>query len=293
MMKKLRLLLTGLLSALVLFSCQTPKSGSKSSAEEQLSEFGKEVNKVYPDLGSPGEIAMLIEMTGADYVPDLVADTANTEKYLGDEDMAALNLGLFTADLAYTTSFQQRDQSLATLKSCQTLANDLGVGVTYLASLMKYYDKEVEHKDSILMFLEQKTGTIKEDLSEKSKQRLYTAFVTGFVVENLHLATGIIQTYPDDLLPDDAKALVLREMILIVLESERNVNELITMVDEVLTDQDPRILYDELVDLKASFDKVNFEEIAHIENPAEILSNEGLLEITDKVAKLRATIVGV
>jgi len=278
---------------LVLFSCQTPKSGSKSSAEEQLSEFGKEVNKVYPDLGSPGEIAMLIEMTGADYVPDLVADTANTEKYLGDEDMAALNLGLFTADLAYTTSFQQRDQSLATLKSCQTLANDLGVGVTYLASLMKYYDKEVEHKDSILMFLEQKTGTIKEDLSEKSKQRLYTAFVTGFVVENLHLATGIIQTYPDDLLPDDAKALVLREMILIVLESERNVNELITMVDEVLTDQDPRILYDELVDLKASFDKVNFEEIAHIENPAEILSNEGLLEITDKVAKLRATIVGV
>jgi hypothetical protein len=292
-MKKLSLLITGSFLAVIFIGCQTSQTSSKQGTQEQLSEFDKQVQRIFPDLESPGDISMLIEMTGAEYVPELVADTANLIKYIGDPDMAALNLGIYTSDLAYTTSFTQRDQSLATLKACQVLANSLGIGVTYLTSLLGYYENVVENKDSVILFLQNETGTIKEDLNTSDRQRLYTAFVAGFVIENLHLATGIIDTYPDDLLPDDAKALILREMILVVLQSERNLNELLVMIDEVLTDKDPRILYNELKDLKASFDKVDFNEIAHIENPAEILSNEVLLEVTSKVAAIRKNITGI
>lgn len=290
-MRKLSLLSIAASFLILFIACQSSQSTSETALEEELSEFGKEVDKVLPNLESPAEIAMFIEMTGAEYVGDLVADTANLPNFIGDPDLAALNLGIFTSDLAYTTTFKQSEQSLATLKACQLLANDLGIGYTYLSAILNYYSAEIKDEDSLVMFLESETGLVRENFVNSDRQRLYTAFVGGFIIENLHLVTGIIDTYPDDLLPADAKALVLREMIMVVLESEKNLANLITMIEEVLTPEDPGVLIDELKDLKASLDKVDFKEIATIENPADILKNEVLLEVTEKVALIRADIV--
>lgn len=277
--------------ALLFGACQSSQTTTKPTLEEQLNEFSKEISRVYPDLGSPGDIALLIELTGADFVPGLIVDTSMASKFSGNADLAALTLGMLTADLAYTSTFQQTEQTKALLVASQSLANDLGIGYTYLSALLNYYSEEVENEDSIVIYLEQEAGKITEDLKNSGRQRLYTAFTTGFVIENLFLATSIIETYPSDLLPDDDKALILREMILVVLESERNVNELIAMVDEVLTDEDPRILFEELKILKSILDKVDYNEIARLEKPGDILQNEVLLETTAEVEKIRAGIL--
>ncbi len=282
-------LITGMV--LIFGACQSSQTATQPTVEEKLSEFGKEVERVYPDLASPGEISLLIELTGTDFVPGLIVDTANVPMYLGNADFGALALGMYTADLAYSSTFEQTPQTMATLVACQTLANDLGVGYTYLSALLDYYSEEVQNEDTLIKYLEDETGKIMEDLSGSDRQRLYTAFVTGFTLENLYLATAIIETYPEGLLPDDAKALALREMILVVLESERNINELIAMIEKVLTEEDPGILVDELAVMKASLDKVDFNEIARLENPAEILTNETLLEVTAEVKKIRSEIL--
>lgn len=289
-MRKLNLL--SIAASLVLFiACQSSQPTSETTLEEQLNDFAKEVEKVLPNISSPAEIATFIEMTGAEYVPEIVADTANLPNYIGDADIAALNLGIFTSDLSYTTTFKQSEQSLATLKACQILANDLGMGYTYLSAILNRFSGEITDEDSLVMYLEKETGMVNENFKDTDRHRLYTAFVAGFIIENLYIVTEIIATYPDDLLPADAKALVLREMIMVVLDSENNLTNLIAEIESVLTPEDSGVLVDELKDLKASLDKVNFKEIAAIENPADILKNEVLLEVTEKVAIIRADII--
>lgn len=277
---------------MVASACKNRQSATPG-VDEQLEGFRQSIARVLPNLGSPGDIAMLIELTGADYVPELVADTANTDMYIGDSDWAALNLGLFTADLAYTSTFYQTDQSLATLRACQILANDLEMGETYQAAILNYYSDEItaEEKDSIILMLKAETGKIKENFDNTDRKRLYTAFVTGFLIENLHIATGIIDTYPDDLLPADAKALVLREMLLVIIEIESNLDELIELLGEVLTENDPKILLKELVELQSMFKEIDINNLITTEAPGPILSSPKLKEITAKVGEIRSSII--
>jgi len=294
---KLNLRKFGPISLVIVFmimasACKNNQSTAPSD-DDQLESFRQSVARVLPNLGSPGDIAMLIELTGADYVPELVADTANIDMYIGDSDWAALNLGLFTADLAYTSTFTQTDQSLATLRACQILANDLEMGETFQAAILNYYSDEIteEEKDSLIVMLKAETGKIRENFDNTDRKRLYTAFVTGFLIENLHIATGIIETYPDDLLPADAKALILREMLLVIIEIESNLDELIVLLGEVLTDDDPKILLKELTELQSMFDGVNIENLVTTEAPAEILKRPKLKEVTTKVGEIRASII--
>lgn len=285
--------LTLLALAIILTSACKNRQSAGTTTEDHLESFRQEIDRVLPGLGSPGDIAVLIELTGADYIPELVADTSNVNMYIGDSDWAALNLGLFTADLAYTSTFNQAEQSLATLRACQLLANDLGMGETYLTGILNYYSDEITEteEDSIVAMLEKETGSIKENFENTNRKRLHTAFVTGFLIENLHLATGIIDTYPDDLLPADAKALVLREMLLVVIEVESNLDELIALLDEVLTEEDPKILYQELTELKSMFDDVDINKLITTEAPGPILNSPKLKEITAKTTAIRNSII--
>ena len=280
------------ISVIIASACKYNQSTTQS-VDEKVESFRQTISRVLPDMEKPGDIAMLIELTGADYVPELVADTTNTDMYFGDPDWAALNLGLFTADLAYSSAFYETTQSLATLKACQLLANDLEMGETFQTALLDYYSNEIteEEKDSIISMLQLETGKIKENFNTTDRKRLYTAFATGLLIENLHLATGIIETYPDDLLPEDAKALILREMLLVVIELRTNLDELIDLIGEVLTDDDPKILLKELVELQSMFKEIDINKLVKIKSPGSILTSPKLDEITTKVNEIRALII--
>lgn len=279
--------------AMIMTSACLNKQTSGTSPEDHLKSFRQEIDRVLPDLGRPGDIALLIEMTGADYVPELVADTSNVDMYLGENDWAALNLGLFTADLAYTSTFRQTEQSMATLRACQILANDLEFGETYLTALFDYYADEITdaERDSLIEMLKTETGSINEKFKNTNRKRLHTAFVTGFLIENLHLATGIIATYPEDLLPEDAKALILREMLLVIIELESNLDDLISLLEEVLTEHNPKILFRELLELQSMFDEVNIENLITTEAPGQILKTPKIKQITDQIAMIRGAII--
>lgn len=292
-LKKLIPITLVVVSMMLTNACKNNQTTSPSSPEDHLESFRQSIARVMPDLGSPGDIAILIELTGADYVPELVADTSNVDMYIGNNDWAALNLGLFTADLAYSSAFHQRDQSLATLRACQILANDLEMGDTYLTGLLNYYSDDLTEaeKDTLTQMLNTETGMIKENFDNTDRKRLYTAFVTGFVIENLHMATGIINTYPEDLLAADVKAIILREMILVVIEGGDDLDELIDLLSEVLTEDDTKILYKELLKLQTIFGKIDMSNLVSVKDPGTILESPVLQEITEQVELIRGSII--
>ena len=54
--------------------------------------------------------------------------------------------------------------------------------------------------------------------------------VTGSFVEGLYISTGLIKTYPKDLLPDDSRNLVLTPLMRVVLEQKKSVSDLVKNV---------------------------------------------------------------
>jgi hypothetical protein len=83
-----------------------------------------------------------------------------------------------------------------------------------------------------------------------------------------------VKTYPKDLLPTDAKNLILTPIIKVVLDQKQSVPELLKMLNTV--DQEAPIaeIVTDLKALEAQYAALNIDE--------QIKSNKGNLAVTDK-----------
>ena len=87
--------------------------GSSSSDKEKNSEDFKEaqeslkeqVQHVIYNIPSPSEIPYLLQSTGAEFNQGLVNSKAKVDSYVTHNDKAALNLGVYSADIGYLASY--------------------------------------------------------------------------------------------------------------------------------------------------------------------------------------------
>ena len=83
---------------------------------------------IFYSIPSPIELAQLIQKAGAKYNKDLLNPIKNVSKYMSNTSKA-LNLGVYGADLSYTSVFDDNTQeSIFYLAATRKLAESLGVG---------------------------------------------------------------------------------------------------------------------------------------------------------------------
>jgi len=76
-------------------------SSDFDKAQESLKE---EIKKVVYNIPSPAEIPYLLQATGADFNQSLINDKNKVDSYTSKVDKAALNLGVYAADIGYLSS---------------------------------------------------------------------------------------------------------------------------------------------------------------------------------------------
>src|SRR4051812_23803943 len=98
---KLTGVLLAFLACFALASC-----GSKSDKDKSSDEFNdaeKSLNDEIKDLAyripPPSEIPYMLEASGAEFNQSLVNDRKKADSYKSQSDKAALNLGVYTADI--------------------------------------------------------------------------------------------------------------------------------------------------------------------------------------------------
>jgi arginine/lysine/ornithine decarboxylase len=114
--------------------------------------------------------------------------------------------------------------------------------------------------------------------------------VTGSFIEGLYISTGLVKTYPKDLLPDDAKNLILTPLIRVVLDQKRSVSELLTMLRAIEQTEPVTTIVADLKDLETQYAALNIEEQIKNNKANLVLSDKNLIEITNIVEKLRKNI---
>ena len=168
------------------------EGGSSTNPQDSAaqSEMSKKAKKVFYAIPSPVEMANMIKQSGANYNKDLLNPKENVSKYTTNSSMA-LNLGIYGADLSYTSIFDQTQPSMQYMACSKKLADALGITGAFTPETVDRLEKNVNNKDSLLQIVSDAYLTTDAYLKENERASTSALIIAGGWIEGLYIATKI------------------------------------------------------------------------------------------------------
>lgn len=289
----LPLYLFSTLIAMGLASCgssSSDKDKNSSEFKEAEQSLKEQIEEVIYNIPSPSEIPYLLQATGAEFNESLLNPRTKVDQYASRTDKAALNLGVYAADIGYLSSYDKTQEAIDYLNSTKTLADNLGVIGSFDVEVLQKFEANISNRDSLTRLLDQTIKKTETYLVDDNRNKLSALVVTGSFVEGLYISTGLIKTYPKDLLPDDKRNLVLTPLIRVVLEQKKSVSDLLKMLGSVEQTEPVTSIVADLKALEAAYASLNIEEQIRNNKANLVLSDKNLIEITNIVERMRNNI---
>lgn len=264
------------------------ESEAFDAAKESLKE---NIEGVIVNIPSPAELPYLLQATGADFNASLINTKDAADKYMSTFDKTALNLGIYAADIGYLSSYEQTQEALDYLQIAKQLSDHLGVVDAVDKVVMDRFEQNIDERDSLYKIINHAIEDVDKYLKTEARNRVAALVTTGSFVEGLYVSTELVRTYPKDLLPDDARNLILTPVIQIILKQESSVGELIKLIDTLPEDDLTIQLRTDLVTLQNNYSSLNMEDQIKNNRADLMLSDETLIDITATVNKMRSDII--
>jgi hypothetical protein len=282
-----------LLLTLGLGSCGSKKEKEDNNdefkqAEESLSD---EIKDVAYNIPSPSEIPYLLQATGAEFNQSLLSDRKKADQYLSRNDKAALNLGVYAADIGYLVSYDKTQEAINYVNAAKKLADNLGVLGAFDAELLKRFEANISVKDSLAHMVDEAIHQTERYMKNDNRSKPAALMLTGSFVEGLYISTGLIQSYPKNILKEDERNLILTPLIRVIIQQRESVDELIKMLGTVEQSEPVNSLLSNFNSLQANYKAMNIEE--HLKNNRAdlVLNDKNLVELTKTIEKLRSSII--
>lgn len=274
-------------SVLILAACggEKKKEGGASSEEfeQAKAQLEENVKKVLHEIPSPAEIPFKLQAAGADFSPGLINDIENIESYASLSDKAIINLGVYSTDIGYLSSYEKTQESLKYMRSCRKLADNLGLSSSFSADLISEFEENIESRDSLASLVNKTIANAEDLLREDDRGNLAALLITGSFVEGLYLGTQIVDNYPTDL-GEEMVNMVTGDLIRTIIDQKKPLDDLIDMLKG--TEQTERVssILTSLSNVQEAYEGVDLQGmIEKQEQP----SAETIKGITDAVSELR------
>ena len=296
-MKKYFLPVLTLLFSTCLFVSSCGSGGDDEKADKKL-EKAIDSNNVTIGVGgkmfiipSPIQTAVLIQKSGASYNKSMLNEVNKVNSY-STKFQKCLNLGIYGADLGYTTLYDQTQDALMYFKSTNTLATDLGLSNAFDKALLERFQKNIGVKDSILGLVSSAYRASNDFLRNNDRNEEAALIIAGGWIETLQFAINIMKTKANE----DVKRRIA--------EQKGTLNNLIALISTYQGNEEYAELLKKLNDLKAEYDKVGYKYVfsqpvtdeanksTTITSKSEItISPENIQAIGDKIAAIRGMII--
>lgn len=267
------------------------KSGDKDKNSDEFNAAGdslkQQIEEVVYNIPSPSEIPYLLQTTGAEFNESLLNPRTKVDQYASRTDKAALNLGVYAADIGYLTSYDKTQEAIDYLNACKTLADNLGIIGSFDTEVLQRFEANISNKDSLTHLLDRSIKKTEIFLKDESRHKLSSLIVAGSFIEGLYISTGLIKTYPKNLLPDDKRIQVLTPLMRVVLQQKVSIGELLKMLQTVEQTEPVSSMVNDLTALDKAYKDLNIEEQIKQNRGDLVLSDKNLEEITKIVEKLR------
>jgi len=306
-MKKITLKSPILLSVLILvfsFGCTCQQQKEKESSEDEivrsvvideqlLADFNKS-KLIFYSLPSPLETAMLIKRSGATYNPDLLNDIENVSRYNTNMQMA-LNLGIYSADMSYSSLFDQTQSTINYMGCARQLADRLGVMEAIDEEAIHRLEENMNNREVVMDIISETFMNSNAYLTEQDRPAIAVIVLLGGWIEGLHIATQLTEGSME----------INSKLIDRIVYQKLSLETVINLMDSYKSNADISFLMDRMNELKLIFDEVKIvttsdvEAETHPDEKLTILRSEAETFITQdtfdrlikKVSEIRAEFV--
>lgn len=291
-MKEL-IVLAGLI---ILFSCQ--KKVEETTTEAPVApSFENERKAFFNSLLTPGDAAARLQATGAEFNANLLNDPGNFGTYANNEVKAAANLGVYLADLNYAIAYKQSSHVKEIFPAAHALSKSVGIEQGILDFLMKRYNDNLAKNDSVKAVVDDLYSRATRDIEGTDREKLVGIAMSAYQIENLHLALGLIRSYPKDLLPTDARTQILVPLFRAVLDQRNNVEIIYgflkSISDPSNPEQNPNYPYyaQAFEELIGVYKRLNVDEMIANNKGVELMNDATVAELGSKVDAIRSKII--
>jgi hypothetical protein len=138
--------------ALGMISCgSSGDDKSKNSAEFDAAEdsLKNQIEELVYNIPSPSEIPYMLQATGAEFNQSLINPRTKLDQYMTRSDKAAMNLGVYTADIGYLSSYDKTQEAIDYLSATKSLADNLNIIGSFDIDILQRFEANISNKDSL------------------------------------------------------------------------------------------------------------------------------------------------
>jgi len=260
---------------------------AKNTSGDEISKSGK----VFYTIPSPVELSSIIKKAGAKYDKSLLNDPSKTSQYVTQSSMA-LNLGVYGADLSFSSIFEQTQETMNYFAAAKKIADALGITSAFAPSTITRVHDNLNNRDSLIAIISDSYWETDAYLKENKRSSVSGLVITGGWIEALYISTQLAE-----------KTSINKEIVSRIGEQKITLNNLVAMLqsyDDVETNET-------LSDLKSLQEIYNGVEISYTRKAPTtdfktktttlhttskiIISDDQLKQISEKVATIRTKIV--
>jgi hypothetical protein len=229
---------------IILASCGESSENDKAGISDSLSTQVKDTNKTAiaaddgDDVALPSSmrIAGIFKRSGLKYIETSLNPITNSKNYKTTYTKA-LNLGVYSADMAYCLLNKQYALSKSYLKCSKDIGGELGLNSAFEANnLAKRFESNMNlGKDDSLLHIISDLQLETDIVLEKGNQRhISTIIFTGAWIETLYSASQVYKSGEQNIVPALIEQLSLIDNTLKVLEKQKNKDSNISSLIETL-----------------------------------------------------------
>ena len=232
-------------------------------------------------IPSPFHIVDLIKNTKVQYDQDILNPASNNIKYLSNEKKA-LNLGVYSADMAYTNIYEQYSSTIKYIKVARNLSSDLQIMNSNSIDLISKIEDKIKYPDSLNKIFANAYREVDFYLKDNGRNDASVQIITGAWIEGLYLMTQTANKCKTTSLINRIGEQKYSIINLLKLISQNNINKNSFNIK----------LFNSLNELKNLFDKIiiEYEYDKHIILPNEkktiVISNTKITISQDIINKI-------
>jgi hypothetical protein len=255
-------------------------AGCKSGTQEQTTDndsqiqeidkesIEKEVENLVMHLPTPFEFAEMLNNIGARYVDEVLNSPDHIDRYF-TERQQALNLGVYGADLGYSSVYERTQQTKEYLDAVRTMLNELKVDVDYSFFVDEDKRAKLNNQDTLVNVLTNTFYEAYKFLNEKNSSELTALMAAGTWIEGLYIATHISEDTYNNI-----------DMVKLIYDQAQSLEQLLQLMEKFKNNPDVSDLYNRLQELKSAYKSTDGS-----------LTREELSAIKDKIGAIRNDVV--
>lgn len=168
-------------------SCKKAKQEEPKIAKETIK---KEIEDYSYPLPSAFEVTNMLNSIEASYIVGIANDSEKADKYFSEKSKA-INLGIYTADLAYATTYNQKSDIQNYFKASETLVRELDFTAAFDENLPDQIDANLDNKEKLVDIVTDMFNNAYSFLNKQGRTEVSYLVLSGTVIEGLYLTTHI------------------------------------------------------------------------------------------------------